>query len=361
MDIGFYRYSLFNRGGDRIIVEYANHLAMAGYEVTLHVRKLDTVFNINAKINIQTIPWYGKIGCLLYGVLHNLGHDIVIVDIVHLPLLLTLRNRVLYFAQADDIEYYRNIPVRKGIDILYRLYLWRQNPIITVSEQLSQTFSERYRFRNSHTVTNGIDLEIFYPEQDVTLIRAKGGKKAVLSMNRGDRYRKGHDLADRVFELLPKDVADKMELWVCGNQLDPRRYEFTVRNFGTVNDSRLRQILSSADIFFYPSRHEGFGLFPLEAMACGCVVVTTEAVPYARKTKCILTSQIEDIRGLTQHLERLIRNDDTFKEMKMSVIVEAKKYDLKQSKIAFESTLRAIITEKGRRKRSRGTPFYENR
>lgn len=47
---------------------------------------------------------------------------------------------------------------------------------------------------------------------------------------------------------------------------------------GYVKDEDLPCLYSGADCFVYPSFYEGFGLPPLEAMACGCPVVT------ARKT-----------------------------------------------------------------------------
>ena len=42
------------------------------------------------------------------------------------------------------------------------------------------------------------------------------------------------------------------------------------------DDATLRRLYSTSTVLLYPSRYEGFGLPPLEAMACGCPVAASD-------------------------------------------------------------------------------------
>ena len=53
------------------------------------------------------------------------------------------------------------------------------------------------------------------------------------------------------------------------------RLDGAVRFLGYVPIDHLRVLYATARVFVYPSLWEGFGLPPLEAMACGCPVVTS--------------------------------------------------------------------------------------
>ncbi len=342
-NIGFYRYSLFNRGGDRLSLAYANHLASIGHDVTLHVKEINTVFDLSPALNVDVMHCAGRAGFLLHAATHNLNHDLIIVDIIHLHLLLSLRNNVVYYAQADDVEYYDGSLMRTVINALYRIHFIFEKPVISMSQHLTDIFRRRYSAKNIITLKTGIDHDSFYPEADDDLLRLKGNKKAVVLMARGDAYRKGFDLALQVLETLNSEAAAKMELWVCGNHIDQGNYTFRIRNFGVVSDSRLRQILSSADIFFYPSRHEGFGLFPLEAMACGSVVVTTDAIPYALTTQAIICSTVGDVPSLVKNLERVVIDDTLLSDLREKTIACAHSYDFTESKAAFAGAVQGIV------------------
>ena len=51
----------------------------------------------------------------------------------------------------------------------------------------------------------------------------------------------------------------------------------TVKHLGYVSDGELRALYEHAACFVFPSFYEGFGLPPLEAMACGCPVIVSNA------------------------------------------------------------------------------------
>ncbi len=80
---------------------------------------------------------------------------------------------------------------------------------------------------------------------------------------------------------------------------------------GYVSEEDLACLYSGAKAFVYPSLYEGFGLPVLEAMACGCPVITSKAscLPETAGEAAILTDP-HDPQQLADYLNRLIEDDE---------------------------------------------------
>jgi glycosyltransferase involved in cell wall biosynthesis len=80
-----------------------------------------------------------------------------------------------------------------------------------------------------------------------------------------------------------------------------------VRLTGYVTDAQLRALYESAACFVFPSRYEGFGLPPLEAMACGCPVIASDAASIPEVCgDAALGFEHDDPVALRAHLDRLL-------------------------------------------------------
>jgi glycosyltransferase involved in cell wall biosynthesis len=76
---------------------------------------------------------------------------------------------------------------------------------------------------------------------------------------------------------------------------------------GYVSDSELKALLANASGFIHPSRYEGFGLTPLEAMALGCPVIAARAAALPEiAADTALYFDPDDAPALAQQIRRLV-------------------------------------------------------
>ena len=85
-----------------------------------------------------------------------------------------------------------------------------------------------------------------------------------------------------------------------------------VATIGYVGDARLAAIYREAAAFVFPSRYEGFGLPPLEAMAAGCPVVSSRGGALEEVLgDAALIVDPDDAAGWAGAIGRLIRDAGT--------------------------------------------------
>ena len=88
--------------------------------------------------------------------------------------------------------------------------------------------------------------------------------------------------------------------------------EARVRFLGRVPDEHLPALYSTATVFVYPSLYEGFGLPPLEALACGAPVITSNcsALPEVVGDAALQVDP-RDVAALADALDRLLSDEQT--------------------------------------------------
>ena len=97
---------------------------------------------------------------------------------------------------------------------------------------------------------------------------------------------------------------------------------------GPVPDEDLPALYSTAQVFAFPSLHEGFGLVALEAIACGTPVVAsrTAAVVEVLGDAGTFVESPQDDEEMARQIARLLSDDDLWQEMRTRGLERAKRY-----------------------------------
>lgn len=169
-------------------------------------------------------------------------------------------------------------------------------------------------------VPNGVD-EFFTPESDED--------DYVLFVGTIEP-RKGLDDLLAVWNSLP---VPRPRLVLCGDAgWGDVRLPADAEVTGYVDRIRLRELYRHARAFVYPSRYEGFGIPPLEAMACGAPVIATRtgAIPeYAEGAALLIEPGDRD--ALRESLVRLLRNASLRRELRARGPERARPYTWERS------------------------------
>jgi glycosyltransferase involved in cell wall biosynthesis len=96
---------------------------------------------------------------------------------------------------------------------------------------------------------------------------------------------------------------------------------------GYLSDEDLRALYSSCRVFIYPSSYEGFGLPPLEAMACGAPVIAgrISALKETLGSAAILIDPL-DVEALATSIVKLLRDENQRHQLASGGLRQAGKF-----------------------------------
>ena len=188
-----------------------------------------------------------------------------------------------------------SLPQRGYATLAFRAAARFSEHIITVSE-FSKTEIQRYLKVPDDRVSvipNGVNHTLFHPQTDEDQqrrVRKKYGLPPRWLLYVGNvKPHKNLITLIKAFTMLPESLSDRhlvivgqREGFITGdtelgrtlheNPALAQRVHFT----GFVEQADLPELYRLAELFVFPSKYEGFGLPPLEALACGCPVVVSD-------------------------------------------------------------------------------------
>jgi glycosyltransferase involved in cell wall biosynthesis len=200
--------------------------------------------------------------------------------------------------------------------------LTKSDVIITVSEFSKNEIIKHlnYPSHKIHIIPDAVDHSVYYPQRDKKILKTlkiSDDEKIILYVG-SETPRMNLPILVRAFAELKRDfpnvklikIGDPQILGARKNILNLIRQldlHDDVIFTGFINDDELPLWYNAADLLVYPCSYAGFGLPPLEAMACGTPVITsnTTSMPEVVGEAGIMIDPL-DIKIMVQKMHQLL-------------------------------------------------------
>lgn len=183
-------------------------------------------------------------------------------------------------------------------------------PILSISQWHRQLILKETGLE-SMVISGGVDTSTFHPYPKPS---EQTGRKTIFYImrdpNAGYTWKGGEDFLKAV-TLLNKQIDFNLIVSLPEDALFTSPVPCEIKTSAT--DQALGRIYAEADLYVFTSYFEALGLPPLEAMACGTAVVTTDCGgnrDYTRPGENCLLVPPSDIEQLTSAMHRILTQDD---------------------------------------------------
>lgn len=326
-------------------------------------RELPAVFN-QPRVHIRTI--FPSTRLVRLPVSFPLKLAIDQIDVFHCqymgPPFLTMP----YVVTIHDILHETHPEFYKG---LLRYFMCRCYPfsarraarVLTVSEYSRQEIIKHYRIPEhrlavTYNAVSGEFRPVTDPQRIQQVKRKYGiGSNYILFVGRLEPRKNIPNLI-RAYHLLKERLDSPPKLVIAGMKdfMFEHLFETTARLklvndvvfTGRVDQEDLPVIYSAADLFVYPAYAEGFGIPPLEAMACGVPVITsnTTSLPEVVGNAAMMVPP-EDITALSQAMAQVLKNPEVQQDMRARGLRRVRLFSWTQTAARLLETYQAVHAE----------------
>jgi glycosyltransferase involved in cell wall biosynthesis len=219
------------------------------------------------------------------------------------------------FFHLDMPEFVQGFEKKLYARLMFNRVSKRASEIITVSNfSKKQSAVHLGKNNNVNVIYNGVDQKWFELEKD------KNKEKSYILFVGNVKPHKNLKNLIKAYELVKNDIVEdlvivgKKEGFITGDSYISslnsdllKRITFT----GYVSDAELKDWVCNAKALVFPSIYEGFGLPPLEAMACGTPVITSDAasLPEVCKDASVYFDPY-NIEDIAEKLKSTLNNEE---------------------------------------------------
>jgi glycosyltransferase involved in cell wall biosynthesis len=316
---------------------------------------------LNIKVNnIVYEPMNIKLGDF------NIGTIIKLYLIYPLIVAKKIKKDNIKHITSQDLAYLLNfLKIKKTIitchDLIPWAYeknhslIWKNNikglkkadEIITVSQFSKSEIVKyvKYPEKKIHVIPNGVDHNSYYKNRNKNVLKKLNielNNKIILYVGT-EQHRMNFSVLVKSFAKLKK-ILPNIKLLKIGNphsNIERRKILNLISDLnlqkdviftGYVLEEELPKWYNAADLLVYPCAYAGFGLPPLEAMACGTPVITsnTSSLPEVVGDAGIMVNP-NNIEELTKKMYEVLTNDGLSKDMSNMGLKRAKLFNWDKS------------------------------
>jgi glycosyltransferase involved in cell wall biosynthesis len=332
-------------GGLKMLLAQMEMLKNNGHHVTAYYRGMEgqralpswTDIEVNREVIIPPFEPFKK---------YVEDCDIVVAG--WFPQLLELKDinpPVFYYEQGHellfgDIPEYNNFnSIKSYLQSCYKSGI----PIASISKFVSRALMARFNI-TPEVIPIGIDVNVYKPIE-------KNEDKELLTVllvgNPHLRFKSFNDAIQALQIAWDRGVRFHVK-WVC--QSPPTvNTTFPIETIIHPRQEVLIQCYQEADLFLFTSWYEGYGMPPLEAMACGTPVITSDcggvrdyAIP---EYNCLLADP-GDTEQFANHLEKLLKDKELRKSLSEKGRETALLLRYEDSILKIEKYMRKLILDK---------------